>query len=460
MNKFRNAGLTALLFFILISCTDDPFKVGFKLLPDVDLLEAGSDTLAVKGYVATGYPGIANSLNLTAANAKIDKCPLGHVIDPVFGSTWAEIIFEMKYGENKYKYDSLDEFISCKLYLKIEQDLTFGGDNGFNLNLYPLTKRLNYKNSTSYTVKSEDFDLNQNLSETVLHNLYYNRSDIPGLDSNTYYLVINLNDTYFSGLIDSNLKTESILITKFPGFYIKPYAINEIGGIENFLFEGSHFIMEYNRTYKDKNKNDSIVTEFSNYNMAKYQGIFRNESNFTPVGPFGGLLGDTLNEAENIYIQSLGGIRGYIHIPELEILKQTKSDTIGINFAEIVFPVNSSHIDTINFYLPPRISLLDKIPGGFQPIIDDNSSKIRNPGYFSGYLNKETMEYKVNITEYAHRYLQGDSKSTGWFYISPSKMNSSTFSSVEYKAPGRAVLNSGGSANPPYLRIIYTNTNN
>lgn len=461
MNKLRIAGLTIILIIFLISCTDDPLKVGFELLPDVDLLEAGSDTLPVYGYVAKGYPGTAWSPDLSNTSAKYDKCAVGNVNDPVFGTTWAELLFEFTYPEvDAYEYDTSDVFLSCKLYLKIDPDLTFGDNAGFNINLYSLNKRFSYQQSTAYVVKSEDFNIDQNLAESVTHNFYYTGTDVPGLDSNNYYLVIDLSNDYFSGLIDNDIYGSSTdFKTKFPGFYMKPYATTETGSIETFLFEGSHFIMEYNRTYKDIEDRDSIVSEKSSFNIDVYEGLYRNESNYSPEGPFGNILGDTVNQSDNIYIQSLGGVRGFIHIPDLDTLRNNKSDSIGINFAEIVFPINPDFFDTINFYLPPRITLLDKISNGFRHIIDDDQERITYPGYSSGYLDPEAKEYRVNVTEYVHLYLQG-SLSTGWFYISPSSLNFNNFSSVEYKAPGRAVLNSGNSSNPPFLRIIYTNTNN
>lgn len=482
MNKIKLGGITIIsLLFILNSCTDEPLQVGLNLLPDTDLLTAAGDTLQIEGYTIKGFLNYTSSSN--AANSSTDQViPLGVVNDPTFGRSTAELTLQLNYNnESHYTFDDdavSDKLKSFKLYLHIDQTATFGSDESFETFAYPLTKQIvfpqDYTSSfgltftPSYKMKSEDFDFNTNLSNLTDHNIYVSNSKIPDLDSNNFYLVIDLDTSYYSQLMDTSFIADNNLYStqlnftnQFPGLYIQSSETNSIGGIESFYVTSSYAILEYDRTYKDQNQNDSILTQYQSYNIAKYICMYEHESNYSPYGgPFSDFLGDTLNIQENFYIQSLGGVRGFIHLSELHDFRDKNTNAIGINLAEIIMPVDKDYIDTTSFYLPKRIAIqeyVEEFKNGYS-IIDDGPAGSGSPGYFVGFLDEETMEYRINVTEYAHRYMQ-DSISTGWLYVLPSLYNQSSFTEPNYKSPERAVFNNSGTSNRPFLRIIYTYTN-
>lgn len=482
MNKIKLGGITIIyLLFILFSCSDEPLQVGLELLPDSDLLTASADTLQVNGFTIKGYPGSTYYTNATLQGASNtsstvnQQIPLGIVNDPIFGTSAAEMALQLNFKESSYySFDDdavSDKLKSFKLYFHIDQSTTFGSDNGFDVDVFPLTKAISFSGKTStYRMKSEEINITNNLSNLTEHNIYRNNSEIPDIDSGNFYLIIDLDTSYFASLMDTTFIDENNLYStqqnftnSFPGIYLSNSIKNSTGGIENVFLESSFAILQYDRTYKDQSQNDSVVTNYSSFPIKNYFGMFDHQSNYSPFGgPFGDFLGDTINIQDNFYIQSMGGVRGFIHLSELQDFRNKNAGKIGINMAEIVFPVNRNTIDTTTFYLPERITVLEYIEGiktGNQ-IIDDwpVGSNNSSPGYYIGFLDDETMEYRINITEYAHRYMH-NSTSTGWLYVLPSENNQNTFTTPNYNSPARAIFSNKNNSNRPFVRIIYTYTN-
>jgi hypothetical protein len=475
MNKIKLAGIAIIVvLFVLNSCSNDPLGVGLELLPVSDLLNANADTLKIDGFTVKGnidgftvrgYSNFANSSVETSSKT----FPYGTVTDPVFGESQADLALQFNYSsESHYTFDKnavSDKIESCKLYFHIDNEKTYGGEKGFNAIAYPLTQRINFYYSTAYIMKSEDFDASVNLAKSTEHNSLAEDNDLPDIDSNNYYLVVELDTSYFSFLMDTTFINENKVYTtqlnfvkQFPGLYLRSEAITPVGGIENIMSSSSLILLEYKRTYKDGSGNDSIVKKYNSLPLKQYLCMYNNESNRSPKGPFGNFLGDTVTIQDNLYIQSLGGIRGYVHISDFDAFREINSDKIGVNYAELVFPVNQEYADTTNFYLPERIALREynRALGAPYYIVDEAPNY--SLGYFSGYLDKKNMEYRINITEYAHRYMLGGT-STGWLYVLPSLYELNSYSVENFYTPGRAVLNTGNSTNPAYMRIIYTNIN-
>ncbi|MBN1115647.1 MAG: hypothetical protein JXA77_00460 [Bacteroidales bacterium] len=476
MNKFFYAGVLITLGCVVFlnSCEDEPINLGANILPEADIKPAGADTFTVECYTLQGFPGTAiyPSSTTTTSETSTDNCPIGYVIDPIFGETSVNLTMELGFNSDNY-YSHVDTcsdtYKNCKFYFKIDDDKIFGGENGFDVELYPLTKTISYSSTynTEYALESDKFNFNLNVANSTTHKVFIDHYDIEGIDSGYYYLIVELDDDYAESLMDTTFIYANDLYSsaydfhqKFPGFYIKSQPKNETGGIENFFYNDSKMVVEYERIYHfpKSEKNDSITTQYSTFAINKYQCFYKNESNNVPYGPFGTILNDTVNQGQNFYVQSLGGARGYLKIPELETFKTIRSDSLGINLAELVLPVNRELLDTTNFFVPGRLTIKGAAPGypdGYS-IEDDNISW----GYFKGYFNDSTLEYRINLTEYVHQYLQDDDNQyRARFYLMAAVNNITSSSFREYKVPGRVVLNSGISdIKPAYLRVIYTNT--
>jgi hypothetical protein len=444
-----------LTVLIIAGCTEDPLKVGLELIPTDDLLNAKVDTIALECYTVEGYPGLVNS-------ETADNAPIGNVIDPVFGDSWSDVTMKFMYNsayEKENKSTSPDSLISCKLYLNIDNDQIYGGPAGFDVNIYPLKKLISYSHPTNYLLKSDEYFFeNSPVSARTTH-MFQAMDDttIEGIDSGKYYLIVEINKAYADKLLNTdNYTSETVFDSIFPGFFLQSQAITEKGGMNNFYYKSSLMVLEYNRTYQNIYGVDSAVaTKNTTFGINYYNCFYRHTSNNSPDGAFGNFLNDTINQQSTFNIQSLGGVRGYIKIPSLDALK-AKSDSIGINFAELVFPINEEFADTVDFFNSKRLTLMVKKTNDGEMVNLDEDS--RNASYFNGYFNKTKMEYRLNITEYIHKYISGD-LTYDRFYLMAAKYGNDVPSVLEYKVPGRVVLNSGLNSKPSILRVIYTKTN-
>lgn len=471
MNRYTLAGvatITLLLFFI--SCTDEPIRVDTSLLPQGEMLNAETDTFAVECYTIKGAPYFA-----VFTESASDNCPIGQVIDPVFGKTEIDLAMQVSITDtsNYYGKDSIvdsDKFISCKLYLKVNDKRSYGGANGFNVDVYKLLKKMDYSQLTDYVIESDNFDFENNLATSTHHRVYIDHKKIYGIDSGNYYLVVDLDDDFSSLLMDTNIIKENDIYNSptdftnyLKGFYIRSNALTPVGGIENFYFKNSKMVLEFERTLQNKDGGDSVVTRYISHYITKYQCFYRHESNNYPGGPLSPMMQDTINQYEHFYVQSMGGSNGYIKMPVLNQLKKTKRDSMGIHLAELILPIDGSNVDTTQFILPYRLTLMDitrERPQG-DVIVDD---AYFNYNYFLGYYNKSENEYRINLTEYVHQYLKTDSTSsigktsTGSLILLGAVNSASKGSLYEYKVPGRVILNSGLGNKPAMLRIVYTKT--
>lgn len=464
--------LVASLVITITACADDPLKVGLELIPEDDLLNAKADTFEIECFTFEGIPGLVNY-----TGGETENFALGYVIDPVFGETSAEAIMQLNYNTADYYgfdkddyYDKSDTYVSCKLYLNINTDLIFGGQNGFDIDVYLLKRALGFTNYTNYSLKSEDYYFNQEpVSIKTSHKFQINHKDISGLDSGKYFLVVELDKAYAERFMDTTyIKNNDLysadFTTHFPGFYLQARAKNGTGGLNNFYPYESRLVLEYTRQVSDTSGKSGdegeidttyLKTKYSTFSISKNNTLYRHTSNNTVGGPFSSFINDTTNQQTTFNVQSLGGVRGYFRIKGLDALR-AKSDSIGINFAELVFPINEDYMDTVDFTNPLRLTAKIKLSddGGYTSVIEDQ----RNAGYFNGYFNKKNMDYRINLSQFVHQYVY-DSVNFERFYLMSARTSFEIPSQPEHKYPGRVVLNSGIHSNPSFLRVIYTKIN-
>jgi hypothetical protein len=484
MNSSRIATLPQLLVvlvaFVFSACTDDPLKVGLNVLPNDELLNAKADTLQLECYTVEGVPSYVN-YNSDISN---DNFPLGFVNDPVFGKTSAETVIPIQYNTanyygikpyyytNKdatYYFDTSDVYLSCRLYLNINKNLIYAG-NGFEVEAIPLAKKFSYGHPSNYVVKSDEIDFTQgSVSAKTIQKYYVDNKKIGGVDSGKYYLIVEFEKEYGKKFMDSAFikskdlySSDSSFSANLHGFYLRAKALTEKGGMNNIYSANSRLVLEYSRIVKDsigksgKNATDIDTayrkTLYSTLTIGNYNTFYKNESNTYPAGPFGTSLNDTINELSTFNVQSLGGVRGYVKIKGLDELKN-KKDSVGVNYAELVFPINTDNFDSTYFFYPKRLTVTLKY-GNNEIILDDNRW---NAYYFDGFYNNTRKDYRINITEYVHQYLSGKYSSNG-FYVYAAANSTDAPALLEYKVPGRICLNSGVNKQPSFLRVIYTKT--
>lgn len=445
---------------ITISCADEPLKVGIDILPEEDRLTSKSDSLSIscitRDYSIPGYSTNPES----ESSIKTDICPVGHVNDSVFGQTWAQLFLNFSKGLNYYKPDddnsSEDIFDECAIYLNIQDALSYADSLGFNVIVHPLHQSARYGASagapaTNYLVKSDEFTFEDTpVSESTERIFYQPDSDVNFLDTGNY-LVVKLNDAFGMKYMDTTHVND--YSNSFPGFYVTgEVKTGSIGGINNFYYSKSKLVLKYTRPGGKADGSDSTV--YAYHDLESYQGFYKHDYN---SAKFKNDL-DSGEESSNFYVQFFDGVKGFIKLTELESFREENEGKVGINLAELVFPM-AERFDTNTFTYPNRLTALtikNNIP---TVIIDDY---LGDAAYFNGYYDLENSEYRLNITEVVHKYMDGDlNAGTDVLYLCPAAYNFAKNSALDYKTPGRVVLNSGSHATKPaYLRLIYTLTDN
>lgn len=464
MNRLFLKGLPIFIIgmLITISCADDPLKVGIELLPNEDRFEAISDTMAINCFtVDQSFPSYSTKTSSESVSST-DVCPLGHTIDPLFGQTWAQLFTYFEKGVDFYGSDSIyatDVFEECAIYFNIEGSDVYGELGGFDIIAHPLTKPVRYGAEpgdppTNYLVKSDLFPFNEEpISLSTEYALNNPESEIPVLDSGNY-IFVRLDDSFGQMLMDTSLTNSSVYDDNFPGFYLYGEAkTGSIGGFHSLFYKQSKLLVKFTRPNGTKD-GLSDTTIYAYHELANYQGFYKHDYNNAPIKD---AIGST-EEDQNFYVQAMDGVKGLIDLVELDSFRTENMDKIGINLAELVFPM-SPRDDTSTFFFPKRIATYNFERDDYYGIFTLDDIRSDNPMYFNGYFNSDTYEYRINITETVHRYMQGDWDQNK-FYLNVANYSFDNTSSIDYKTPGRLVLNSGSHATKPaYLRLIYTLTN-
>lgn len=466
MNKFNLKSfplyITGLL--IAISCADEPLKVGIDILPEEDRLNALVDTQAIKCmtvfYQLPSYSTIPTGSGSSGV-FDLDNSPIGHVQDSVFGQTWAQLFCQFEKGSDFYGADTniipddiLDQYVDAYLYFNINDSETFGDNNianpGFDVFAYKLKEVMSYGTSTgnpqtNYIVKSDEFLFHENpvSDESSFIVIDSSETQISVLDSGRY-LRVKLDDAFAQQFMDTNILNNEFT-DKFPGFLLQSAKKTPTGSLHNFFYNKSKIVVTYTR-------NDSTI--HLAHKMSKYQGFYKFDykgSNFEQTI-------DTKDEIDHFFLQGLDGVKGLIDLTEIEQFREETENNIGINYAELVFPLDD-RTDTTDFAIPGRLTALHVMEdGSSQQLVDDGLGGF---GYFGGKYDHETNEYRINVTETIHLYMNRNENVTNKIYLAPALNNKAESSAFDYKNPTRLILNSGSHpTKPAYLRIIYTLTSN
>lgn len=460
MNKFNLKGiLLAATILLVFSCNEDPLNVGFNILPQGDQLSVDEIHLPLNCFTTRNIEsGLINTQSSNVNNI----APLGRILDPDFGETIVQQVLSFN-ANSTIGFDSvlvMDEVVSCKLYLNVPKEPVYGIVNGMSVDAYELTKPLVefLTRRTDNPMLSDNYKFQDPPASVSTSHLIVYDNDIPGIDSNNMFLVVDLSNEFGQKFADTG--------NVFNGFFLSPTVKNSVGAIEKINTDNSRLVLSYKLFGDQYAGGDTIINGV--ISILDYACYYAHNHHGYPAG--NALL--AAEEQEEFYIQSLDGVKGYIEIPKLDSLKNNVSNSIGINLAEIVLPLSEDHIsDTVNFFCPPRLVV--------RLAIDDEISSTKFPErfffaspYFNGYFDKENWEYRLNITESVHMYINEinyyfDPRFEGplkYFVYAATEHPYIEYTypgdplSQDYIRPGRVILNSGlSSQKPAYLRIVYTN---
>lgn len=426
----------AWMVIVLWSCSTDPGKVGLDLLPTGDLVKVRRviEKESIKAY--TEIDG-----NQRTDEPKYNL--LGTYNDSIFGKTIADFACQFRLG---YFPDSIftngAQVDSAVLYLYYKE---IYGDTitSQHLKVYELTSDLDIDAKYNQDVNLKGMTNGIPLADVAytpkfkLDSLYstYGSTKANPKDTIQREIAIKLNNSFaqklFSADADKFAKNDDFL-QFFKGLYIEAVDHSQRGTIMNISLtgnktvKGSYLVLHYHNA-----TTDSLYYAMSaNSNSARVSHFSHDYS----TTAFASSLGQTDTEDSLIYLQTTGGLRTKILIPNLGTWSD--STDFAINQAELVFQIDTT-VTEVKKLIPPE-QLVFSVIG-----VDDKGAPIKylpsdfsfSQIYYGGTYNSKDKTYRFNIARHLQEVIDKKSgRDNLGFYLSTS-LPSSSYRRIALKGP-------------------------
>lgn len=399
------------------SCTDELTKVGLGILPTGDLVTVGKviekETIKSFTFVDEKQRTDKPAYNL-----------LGTFNDPVFGKTTADFAcqFRLTGYPDFSKNAQVDSLVLSLLYMDVYGDTK----TPQKIKVYELASDLNFDEKYY-----QDVNLKALAKGEILADLNYTPKFKLDSLSNKYgstkknpkdTVVQELRIKMSPKLIEKLFKADSLTLSNndrflnyFKGLYIEAGDIAQGGAIMGIyaLASGSRLDMFYHNSEKDS----LYFTYKINDNSARVNRFYHDYSRTT----FAGNLNQSVNQDSLIYLQTTGGLRSKIFIPDLEnwttlIPDYKSSDKLAINQAELIFQVDTIVSDTTKYVLPKQLVLTaigtdsKGAPTEYLP-----SDVAFSSAYYGGTYNSKDKTYRFNIAKHMQEVIDKKKENYGFY---------------------------------------------
>lgn len=421
----------AWIMILFGSCSTDPGKVGLDLLPPGDLVQVIKDSTVTVANIA--------AYTQTDGNQRTDEPSfnlLGTFNDPVFGKTTADFAIQFRIDSFPAKQNvaAIDSLVLYLLYNEMYGDTV----TAQKIKVYELQSDLS-KDAKYY----QDIDLKSLANPQPLADLNYvpkfrldslttaSPSKEDPQDTVIQTLRVPLDPSLASKLLAADsltLSSNESFMNYFKGLYVEASDLNSEGAIMRIktLAGGSRMVLYY-RTATDTLKNIYKI----NNNSARVSRFHHDYSKTA----FASSLDKTDHQDSLLYLQTTGGLRTKIMIPNLGTWKD--STNFAINKAEIIFQVDTIVSDDKN-YLPPSQLVFSAIG------VDSLGNEIKylpkdfefSQTYYNGVYSSTDRTYRFNIANHMQQVIEKvEGKDNLGFYLAVSQP-SSTIRRVVLKGPG------------------------
>jgi len=404
--------------FLLSSCDDEGTLIGENLQPQNDKFFVNYyDEFPVEVYT-----GSLDSLRTD----KTAFAVAGELIDPVFGSTSANFVSQVRLSD---KLVFSDDPVVDSLIVFLEIIDSYGDTNSImEINVHELKKDV-YPDSAYYSNFCQEDLYNENVVGSANYNAY------------DTLIKIYMDDAFAKKIIeaDSNiLSLQDDFLQEFKGLYFTSDMQSGNGVLTNFnllsLASNMMLFYHYPSTVNILYYSFAISESSARINMFSHD--------FSTADPAYGInhLNDNIEDSVS-YVQGLAGAFTKYSFPTLENWRD--SGTIAINKAELV--VNLSTDDPYSSEFSPPDYLDIKIrddDGNFETVYDLILGRV----YFGGDLTEGI--YAFNISDFVHKYLTFPE-----YYNDPTLY---IFVNADYYQANRVVLNGYNHTGRVELKMTYT----
>lgn len=469
--------LFTLGFVVLFSSCkkiNEPTDLGDELLPAIDNVNTFDTTLNVLASYRA-FP----QFDTTAYN---DNLALGQIFDPVFGSTKADLYFNLssaKYGSSPFINKTnviIDSVVLSLAYTGVYGDST----SAINVAVSEIAQDNDFNDTTFYRFENSGFTTTGPVLGSKLFSPSNFKDSVTIARKGDTTKVANVLRIHLDNSLGSRLsqfdtagnggyKNDSLFRTLFRGLAVKTTNASAPGALAYFnLTSAGSVLYVY---YKSKNTDGSDTTGTATFVHNSYISTATNKNYGVAnsiVRTSGGEYLTNLNVAspQQLYIQSSPtGSYVSINVPGL-----TNFPNKVIHRAELIAYRLPSVED--NYFTPPSRLLLDHKGASDTIHIFDKDVQFDANGtvsfsLFGGTLRSDNS-YRYNIT----RYVQGivtkkePNDSLRLYASLRNKLYSSTFgtrvsvSGISNIAAGRVVLAGENYPDPALrlrLRIVYSN---
>jgi hypothetical protein len=411
------------------SCSDNPDKLGYDLLPAGDLIHVRADsTITAAGIKA---------YNKTDGNLRTDE-PLFNLLgtynDPIFGKTTADFALQFRIDSFPEKQNvlAIDSLVLYLMYKQVSGDIV----TPQKLKVYELGSDLAKDNKYYQNVDLKGMSKSEVLADMdyipkfKLDSLStdYNSTKADPKDTVLQTLRIHLDQSLATKLMAADSVTLSNnykFLNYFKGLYVEAGDLNSGGAIMNIrtVAIGSKMILFY-RTAKDTLKINYLITDPT----ARVSRFTHDYSKTT----FASKLDKEDAQDSLIYLQTTGGLRTKIEIPNLE--SWIDSADFAINKAELIFTVDPIVSDTAHYPTPEQLTLvaITKSSAGVDSLYYPSDYSF-SPTYFGGKYNKSDLTYRFNIANHLQDIIDGKKENLGFYFETTSK--SSIYRRIAIKGP-------------------------
>jgi hypothetical protein len=389
-----SVSLLLLFTFLIISCNKKPDQVGIGLQPaSAELTVSFDDNSGLLVH------SVREDSVRTDGNA-IKTGMLGSMMDPVFGLTTAEIFTQFRLPENGHDYGSDPVLDSIVLSLAYSG---FYGDTASqqSIRVYELSGEM-FPDSVYYSNQSIPDD-GQEIASVIFVPMPGDSITVGGNPASPQ-LRIRLSDEFGQKLMNaaSDVYSDNESWLAFmKGLRITSDPALAGGGIMLFdMLATNTALTIYYRTGEPQ---DTLSFAFvSNSNCARFTAFDHNGYlDALPEFRAQVLEQDTTLGMEKFYLQSMGGVKAQIRLPD--IIDYFKDGPVAINEAKLIFYIND---DGSGLTAPQQLglALIDE-EGNFKPLPDAGEAG----SYYGGMLNANETEYYFRISRHVQRVLTGQS---------------------------------------------------
>ena len=325
---------------------------------------------------------------------------LGSMMDPVFGRTTAGIFTQFRLPENGHTYGSDPVLDSIVLSLAYSG---FYGDTASqqSIKIYELTGEM-FPDSLYYSNQSIPDD-GQEIASVIFVPMPGDSITVGGNPASPQ-LRIRLSDEFGQKLINAGSEVyndNESWLAFMKGLRITSDPALADGGIMLFDMLASNTALTI--YYRTGEPQDTLSFAFvSNSNCARFTAFDHNDYlDALPEFRAQVLEQDTALGLEKFYLQSMGGVKAWIRLPD--ITEYFKDGPVAINEAMLVFYIND---DGAGLAPPPQLGLaLISEEGEYLPLPDAGEAG----AYYGGLLNDNKTRYYFRISRHVQRVLTGQS---------------------------------------------------